>query len=312
MSRKPRLVHEGSPITDDNDDNFYRHREVDNHTSYSDSRHQDSREYNLSSLTDTNKVPASTKFKLQTTLVVGEGASHSATNGNQPTYGGSLMNHSVKDRIQQNNDEEDSLDAMMTDGDEHDYIFDTLQPMHQPQTDSHPSVQQQLVSNESLNPHVPSHIHHMPSPSTSPLVVIDGANVAYTYVESLNPSLTNHSNQYYGREPNPRGITLAIQYFLKHQCRVQAVVPTSWYKLKPRPGDYSASGGHFKGNLNHRDDAKMITEEVEELRTLRQHGFWCLALLAMMMMRMFSRWHVGKRKGYRSRRVQPNSRKWMG
>ncbi|KAL7485119.1 hypothetical protein ACHAW6_010737 [Cyclotella cf. meneghiniana] len=281
LSRKPRLVHEGSPIADDGRDNpFYSHEEFSNHTSYSDCRHQDSREHHLSSSTDTNKFPASTKFKLQTRLVVGEEASQSTNNGNQPIYSDLSMNRHVEDRSQHYKNEEASLDAMMTDDDEHDDVFDR-QPMQQrhhqsyfsnPQTSAYESVQQ-LVNDEFLNPHPPSCIYHMPSPATSPLVVIDGANIAYTYAESLNPSLTNHSNQYFGREPNPRGIKLAVQYFLRHQCRVQAVVPTSWYKLKPSSGDHSFSGRHFKGNLNHRDDAKMLTEEVEELRTLRQHGF---------------------------------------
>ena len=71
-------------------------------------------------------------------------------------------------------------------------------------------------------------IYQMPSPSTSPLVVIDGANVAYNYSESLHPVLGSQR-----RQPDPKGITLAIEYFLKNNCRVQAVVPISWYQLKP-------------------------------------------------------------------------------
>jgi hypothetical protein len=252
MSRKPRLVHQGSPIEGNESNSYHRDDAVDAGT------HQ------LSNSAQLNQAPAPKKFKLQTRLVVG------------------TVNDHRQNGVQNKNDDEDSLDAMMTDGDEHD-IFDTHH--HQQQDQSHFSYSQnqqhfqhtqsyqQPIHNEPVHTQPARQIYHMPAPSTSPLVVIDGANISYAYAESLNPSLANHSGQHQGREPNPRGITLAIQYFLKHQCRVQAVVPISWYKLKPRQGDHFVSGGKFNGNLNHRDDAKMVTEEVEELRTLRQHGF---------------------------------------
>lgn len=104
----------------------------------------------------------------------------------------------------------------------------------------------------------------MPSPSTSPLVVLDGANIAYNYAESLRP--VRHSER---RQPDPRGIRLAIEYFLKQNCRVQAVVPQSWYQLKPRPADHY----HLKNRTRGDSDARMVTDEVEELRNLRQQGF---------------------------------------
>ena len=81
-----------------------------------------------------------------------------------------------------------------------------------------------------VNPPPPpqkSQIYQMPPPSKSPLVVLDGANIAYNYSESLNP--VQGSSQ--RRQPNPKGIRLAIEYFLQNNCRVQAVVPISWYQL---------------------------------------------------------------------------------
>jgi hypothetical protein len=105
---------------------------------------------------------------------------------------------------------------------------------------------------------------HQQPPIPSPLVVIDGANIAYNYAESLDPSASslqhnNNNNRRHKRQPNPRGIRLAIDYFLKNNCRVQAVVPTSWYRLRPRD--------------KNEGDAKMVTDEVEELRSLREQGF---------------------------------------
>ena len=99
------------------------------------------------------------------------------------------------------------------------------------------------------------------SDSSAPLVVLDGANVAYDFAETMKPSLQK-------REPDPKGIRLAIEYFLKNNCRVVAVVPRSWYQLKPRPGDHY----HLKNRGSAESDAKMLTEEVEELRLLRSQG----------------------------------------
>ena len=239
MSRRPRLVHEGSPIVDDpNVDGLFSHQEHPRRTS------------------DTNETKDNVpkQFKLQTRL----------------TIGGPAPNRETAD--------DDSFDAMMTDHDEHDDVFNE-QSIHHQQQNSHfayaQPTRQQIVSQPNeyqpfqQQQNTKSHIHPMSPTLSTPLVVIDGANLAYHYAESCNPSLSNHQHKL---EPNPRGITIAIKYFLQHQCRVQAVVPISWYKLKPRPGDHACVKG-FKGNLNQRDDAKMITEEVEELRMLRQHGF---------------------------------------
>jgi hypothetical protein len=114
----------------------------------------------------------------------------------------------------------------------------------------------------------PPPIYHMPSPLLSPLVVLDGANIAYNYSESLNPNISQYRSNL-RRQPDPHGLRLVIEYFLKNHCRVQAVVPTSWYQLKPRPCDTY----HLKNRTRGDSDAKMITEEVEELRDLRQRGF---------------------------------------
>lgn len=249
MSRRPRLVHEGSPILGADAQQHGEHA-ADNTTTSTVGLHHWN---HVKKKTHSNPT---TGFKLQTKLVIGGDAAAAPAN------------HHF--------DDETGLDAMVTDDAMNGDVINT-QPMHryqrhsfmhsQPQENlSHPN---EYASFQQQEQPCTSQIYHMPSPLTSPLVVIDGANIAYNYAESLNPSL---SNQYHRIEPNPRGITIAIQYFIQHKCRVQAVVPISWYKLKPRPGDYACSAG-YKGNLNQRDDAKMLTEEVEELRSLRQHGF---------------------------------------
>jgi hypothetical protein len=246
-------VHEGSPIIVGDEDQT---EEVGNNATYNNRRHWNNGGHKQPSSSGNGNIDPTKKFKLQTSFVIGRQAAAAANRNNQ---------HQL--------DDEDSLDAMMTDDAMHDDIFNTHSMYQQHQNNDIPSQTQQHIQppNEyqSFQQQTTSHIHHMPPPSTAPLVVIDGANIAYNYAESLNPSLSNQHRQL---EPNPKGITIAIQYFLKHHCRVQAVVPISWYKSKPRPGDHACSAG-YKGNLNQRDDAKMITDEVEELRTLRQHGF---------------------------------------
>ena len=119
-------------------------------------------------------------------------------------------------------------------------------------------------SMSSIIPIIP--IYNQPSPSTSPLVILDGANIAYNYYDCVNPSLHSHSSK--RRQPDSRGIRIAIDYFVYHHCRVQAVVPVSWYQLKPRPADQYHLHNRSRGD----SDARMVTEEVEELRLLRQRG----------------------------------------
>jgi hypothetical protein len=119
-------------------------------------------------------------------------------------------------------------------------------------------------SMSSIIPIIP--IYNQPSPSTSPLVILDGANIAYNYYDCVNPSLHSHSSK--RRQPDSRGIRIAIDYFMYHNCRVQAVVPVSWYQLKPRPADQYHLHNRSRGD----SDARMVTEEVEELRLLRQRG----------------------------------------
>jgi hypothetical protein len=262
---RPRLVHKGSPIVNDVSGNGaadHAHQfGSDNWNSNGGGRHH-SNPPPSSTLAGASKSSLTEKYKLQTRLVIG---GETASSAQRPSWNDAQ--HSSSTGVRQFKDD-DSLDAMMMEEDEHDDELFHHNP-HQMQQQQHQHNSDILHLPPPTNP--PPQIYHMPPPSTSPLIVIDGANISYNYSESLNPSLTNHSQQ--PRQPNPRGITLAIQYFLKNNCRVQAVVPISWYKLKPRPGDHSYPGGRTGRNLNQRQDALMVTDEVEELRQLRQHGF---------------------------------------
>jgi hypothetical protein len=114
----------------------------------------------------------------------------------------------------------------------------------------------------------PAHaIHRMPLPSISPLVVLDGANIAYAYSDASHPAIGGGHK----RQPDPRGIRIVVEYFIRHRCRVQAVVPVSWYRLKPRPADDYHLDSRSRGGID--SDARMVTEEVEVLRELRSGGY---------------------------------------
>ena len=75
-----------------------------------------------------------------------------------------------------------------------------------------------------------------------PLIVLDGANIAYAYVQTFQstPSLSSSSSSFGGKrhhhshspplEPNALGIKLAVEYFLHAGCRVQVVIPAYWIR----------------------------------------------------------------------------------
>jgi hypothetical protein len=66
-----------------------------------------------------------------------------------------------------------------------------------------------------------------------PLVVMDGANIAYAYADALSGF-----NQSGHAEPDARGIQVAAQYFLSmDDIRVLVVIPAPWFRTKPRVGD---------------------------------------------------------------------------
>eukprot|EP00578_Thalassiosira_sp_NH16_P024027 CAMPEP_0181095600 /NCGR_PEP_ID=MMETSP1071-20121207/10598_1 /TAXON_ID=35127 /ORGANISM="Thalassiosira sp., Strain NH16" /LENGTH=455 /DNA_ID=CAMNT_0023177977 /DNA_START=165 /DNA_END=1532 /DNA_ORIENTATION=+ len=312
MSGRPRLVHEGSPIIGD-DDSGFSSSAVAASASWSDGHAQARTDYaqqqhvvgsNLASLASAtaNSTNTSKPYKLQTRLVVGEDTNdgdldmmamdedeHDHNNHNQEGFRNSALgDYSTSSYYGSNGHvyhghhhaqhQQHSMDhltfassSQQQNGQPH-----QQQHQHQHQYNGQPEAfgTNKFYNNghsfEPPNPihttpsNLPPPIFHMPSPSTSPLVVLDAANIAYNYSETLKPCLQSQR-----RQPDPRGIRFAIEYFLKQNCRVQAVVPISWYQLKPRPADHY----HLKNRTRGDSDAKMVTEEVEELRSLRQRGF---------------------------------------
>ena len=77
-----------------------------------------------------------------------------------------------------------------------------------------------------------------------PLVVVDGANVAYAYGQTLGRS-----------EPHVRGLSVVVQYF--HDVRLRIVLPAPWMRRKPTDGS--------SGN------ALMQTEQLETLESLQAY-----------------------------------------
>ena len=271
MAGRPRLVHEGLPINDDHGDSGLHFSVAP--TSHSQGAQDKNKTNNLHNVATSNasKNDAtlnSKPYKLQTRLVIGED-SQDADDVEMMVDEDQYEKQSHKP--QQNIDHHATSQYYGSYGDVHYGNYNTQQ--HNLHYGGYHHTQQQnggehnfVHSNPINNQNAPTYptIHQQPSPEVSPLVVLDGANIAYNYSESLHPILQSER-----RQPDPKGITLAIDYFLKQNCRVQAVVPISWYQLKPRPTDTY----HLKNRTRMESDAKMVTEEVEELRTLRQRGF---------------------------------------
>lgn len=86
-----------------------------------------------------------------------------------------------------------------------------------------------------------------------PLVVMDGANIAYAYADAIAGFRGNI-------EPDARGIQIAANYFLSVDVRVLVVIPAPWFRAKPRDGDAA------QGN------ALMMTPQLEVLRDLKSRG----------------------------------------
>jgi hypothetical protein len=101
----------------------------------------------------------------------------------------------------------------------------------------------------------------------TPLIVMDGANVAYAYAQAM-ASLDQHhhqhsrSNHYNNNNPEPdsRGIQVACSYLQSAGLRVLVVLPQSWFRTKPRQGDAN------------RGNSIMETSQTEILHELKDNG----------------------------------------
>ena len=91
-----------------------------------------------------------------------------------------------------------------------------------------------------------------------PLVVIDGANVAYAYADAI--SMERSGGRHPKGEPDAKGIQIAANYFLSVGVRVTIVLPAPWIRAKPRSSD---QGG---------DNSLMVTDQLELLQDLKAKG----------------------------------------
>lgn len=104
-----------------------------------------------------------------------------------------------------------------------------------------------------------------------PLVVMDGANVAYEYggvARTLREGIdgggsTDHVRGKRGTgaaTADARGMLVASEYFVKHGVRVKVVLPASWFRRKPAANDPN------------RSNARMQTDEQDALAELQRRG----------------------------------------
>jgi len=102
-----------------------------------------------------------------------------------------------------------------------------------------------------------------------PLVVLDGANIAYDYANAMQGTATsslavatgaNRNRTGNRTEPAARGIRVACRYFQDAGIRVLVVLPASWFRVKPRPNDPTQT------------NAMMQTDQLDVLHDLRQEG----------------------------------------
>jgi Zc3h12a-like Ribonuclease NYN domain len=111
-----------------------------------------------------------------------------------------------------------------------------------------------------------------------PLVVLDGANVAYEYGGVLQAAREGTDggggasdsirNKCGARESaataDARGMLVASEYFARHGVRVKVVLPASWFRRKPTAHDPN------------RSNARMHTDEQDALAELRSRN-WLVA-----------------------------------
>lgn len=92
-----------------------------------------------------------------------------------------------------------------------------------------------------------------------PLIVLDGANIAYSYARENHP----HNGTKFA--PDYRGIDIAVKYFLHSKFlndyfRIQVVIPAQWMRSKPRAVDASI------------ENALMQTDQLDILQNLKRNN----------------------------------------
>ena len=129
-----------------------------------------------------------------------------------------------------------------------------------------------------------------------PLIVIDGANVAYAYGKAKsvgnNAIVSSHSasdhggnastysrqGSSFGRsfQPDANGILIACNYFMNAGCRVQVVLPAQWLQTKSQRRNDVGCGSYHSTDESPAL-ASEITPQLEVLHGLREQGLLCAA-----------------------------------
>lgn len=133
-----------------------------------------------------------------------------------------------------------------------------------------------------------------------PLIVIDGANVAYAYgkaksvgnnavISSYSTDQSGHSSggnistysrqgSSFGRsfQADAKGILIACNYFMNAGCRVQVVLPAQWLQTKSQRRNDNGGGSYHSADESPALVSEM-TPQLEVLHGLREQGLLCAA-----------------------------------
>ena len=114
-----------------------------------------------------------------------------------------------------------------------------------------------------------------------PLIVLDGANVAYAYGKAKSSANTSREGSSFGAtgrtfQADAEGILIACAYFMNAGARVQVVLPAPWLQTKSQRRYGNDGGSHYDAD----DQAPSMSEmspQLEILHGLREQGLLCAA-----------------------------------
>lgn len=291
MSRRPRLVEAGESVdktSSNHDIDVFLETEYQNavgehhHRHHQTDRHAHKPKFRISSLgaaaalsKSVSTVPKRT-HKIQTKLVIGEGKHPTPKTKPKQSTRKLVTNFEITDNSgnRHSNNSFDSHSSMMEVENEHKEInshhFHSLQhsvePMHH-QFLQHPPYHGTELEDTNLHDDQTERMEiddiHL---QRLPIVIMDGANVAYAYAQATGTNSTSLNTTSYDKnsiEPNFLGIEIAVSYFMRAGCRVQVVVPQYFHRRKPRGGN------------NHSANALAASPQLDILNKLKDQNILC-------------------------------------
>jgi hypothetical protein len=282
-NRRPRLVEEGKPITsmeeedpqqEEMDHDLYSTHDNNHLHSSSDMYHYHS---SLPSLSQQNQASSSLVQYLSShyhTTTNNQYYSHNTNHNNIPSPKKRTTAAKLKTKFTIGSSDDDNDYHHETYDDvsmniDHTERQDAYNDAHLHQSHDHRHISSFEYNNQNQSSHGYNDNHEeermiqrmeiediLPKP---PLIVLDGANIAYAYVQTFQstPSLsstTSSKNKRHGAtnsssttlEPNALGIKLAVEYFLQAGCRVQVVVPAYWIRTKQQHHHHPIETQHMQ------------------------------------------------------------------